>query len=161
MKDEKNLIDRIIKSKFYIPSKDKYQIYSLQIKKSTIPNAGLGVFANEFIPKGSACQYKGERKSLEKGNPYYSWSIFEYNTIKGNPISGKELYLLDATNISKSNWTRYVNCGLKKNKNNLDSKQEFDQIYYYAIRDINPGEELFIDYGPGYRKVNLRLEGRY
>jgi SET domain-containing protein len=82
--------------------------------------------------------------------------------VSGAPTSqNKELYLVDAFNVSQSNWTRYVNCGLKNRFNNLDVSQVFNQIYYLAKRDIKPGEELFIDYGPDYRKINLGMKGRY
>jgi hypothetical protein len=54
-----------------------------------------------------------------------------------------------------------VNCGMKRRDNNMDSIQKFDKIYYFAKKNINPGQEIFIDYGVGYRKSNLGMNGRY
>jgi len=150
-----------IKAKFYIPSENKYKYIRLKIAPSTIQKAGLGVFAIDPIPNGSSGTYKGVKKSLDKGDPYYSWIIYEYHPIHGHPVNTKEMYLLDAQSKKTSNWTRYVNCGMKKKDNNMDSKQEFDRIYYYATRNINPNEELFIDYGRGYRRTNLGMKGKY
>lgn len=151
--------------KLYVPDQEgkyKGQIFKLKIAPSSIPNAGKGVFAMEPIPKGAKGAYKGKKMSLSKGDPYYSWIIYDYDPVTGIPYpENKELFLRDAHNPKLSNWTRYVNCGLKRRLNNLDIEQKFDQIYYFAKRNIKAGEELFVDYGPDYRKVNLGMKGRY
>jgi hypothetical protein len=141
---------------------DKQKNFRLKIAPSTIPNAGMGVFAVDKIPKGAKGKYKGKIMSVEKGDPFYSWVIYDYDKETGVPFpDNKELYLLDAHYPSNSNWTRYVNCGIKNKFNNIDVEQSFGNIYYFTKRDIQPGEELFVDYGPEYRKVNLGLKGRY
>ena len=142
--------------------KVKNKNFKLKIAPSTIPNAGMGVFALDKIPSGARGKYKGKVKALDKGDPYYSWIIYDYDKNTGQPLpENKELFLRDAHNISQSNWTRFVNCGLKQKFNNMDIEQSFDHIYYFAKRDILPGEEIFVDYGPEYRKVNLGMKGRY
>lgn len=153
--------DCIIKTKFYIPEEKKYKYFHLKIAPSQIPNAGMGVYAIDNIPKGAQGLYKGVKKSMTRGNVYYSWVIFEYDTVTGEANTKKGLYLLDASNKNVSNWTRYVNCGMKKRDNNMDSIQKFDKIYYYTTKEVQKGKELFIDYGPGYRKSNLGMKGRY
>jgi hypothetical protein len=153
-------MEKIFSVKLTLSGKQK--IFRLKIAPSTIPNAGMGVFAVDRIPKGAKGKYKGKMMSVEKGDPFYSWVIYEYDKNTGVPLPGnKELYLLDAHYPSNSNWTRYVNCGIKNKFNNIDVEQSFDQIYYFTKREIKPGEELFVDYGPEYRKVNLGLKGRY
>jgi hypothetical protein len=165
--EEKNYDDvqenqeEIISAKFYIPSEKKYKTLRLRIAPSTIKDAGMGVYAIDEIPKGAKGVYRGVKKSLIKGNVYYSWIIYEYDTITGEAITNKELFLLDASNKNNSNWTRYVNCGLRKRYNNMDSIQSFEKIYYFATKKIKPGQELFIDYGRGYRISNLGMKGRY
>jgi hypothetical protein len=157
--------EKIVKAKFYIPKEDKTKYIRLKIAPSKIENAGLGVYAVDDIPKDARGMYKGVKKSLDKGNVYYSWLIYEYDLVSGTPNRDKErekeLFLIDASSKSKSNWTRYVNCGMHKKDNNLDSEQCFDKIYYYTTKKINSGDELFIDYGIGYRKNNLKMKGRY
>ena len=152
---------QIVSTKFYIPSEKKYKFLRLRIAPSSITAAGMGVYAVDEIPKGAKGVYRGVKRSLEKGNVYYSWIIYEYDPITGDAITNKELFLLDASNKKTSNWTRYVNCGMRKRDNNMDSIQRFEKIYYYTTKKINPGQELFIDYGTGYRKSNLGMKGRY
>lgn len=152
---------RLIGVKLDLPGAKKKN-FKMKIAPSTIPNAGMGVFAVDPIPKGAKGKYKGKIMDLNKGDPYYSWIIYDYDPNTGVPYTeNKELFLRDAHNPSQSNWTRYVNCGLKNKFNNMDIEQSFDHIYYFAKRDIKPGEELFVDYGPDYRKVNLGMKGRY
>ncbi len=153
--------DSIIKAKFYIPQEKKYRYLKIKLAPSTIPNAGLGVYAVDDIPKDAKALYKGVKKSMTRGNYIYSWIIYEYDTVTGNSITLKEMYLIDATNKKYSNWTRYVNCGMKKKDNNMDSIQKFDKIYYFAKKNIPSGQELFIDYGTGYRRSNLGMKGGY
>ena len=50
---------------------------------------------------------------------------------------------------------------MKKKMNNMDSEQLYDKFFYVATKNIKEGDELFIDYGPEYRKYNLLLKGRY
>jgi SET domain-containing protein len=50
---------------------------------------------------------------------------------------------------------------MKKKFNNMACSQKFDKIYYYTTKNIEPGTELFIDYGKDYRKVNLGMKGTY
>ena len=153
--------EEYINAKFFIPSENKFRFIRLKIAPSTIQGAGMGVYAVDEIPKDAKGHYKGVKKSMARGNVYYSWIIYEYDTKTGNSITNKELFLLDASNKKNSNWTRYVNCGLKKRDNNMDSIQKFDKIYYFAKKKIKQGQELFIDYGSGYRKTNLGMKGRY
>jgi hypothetical protein len=153
--------EEIIKTKFFIPDENRYRYIQLKIAPSSIQNAGMGVYAVDKIPKGAQGIYKGVKKSMSAGNAYYSWIIYEHDPITGKRMGNKELYLLDASDPKRSNWTRYVNCGMKRRYNNMDCFQKFDKIYYYAKKDIQPGKELFIDYGSAYRKENLKMIGPY
>lgn len=153
--------EEIVMAKFFIPSENKSKYLRLKIAPSTIQEAGMGVYAVDDIPKDAKGFYKGVKKSMMRGNPFYSWIIYEYDTKSGNATTTKELFLLDASNKKISNWTRYVNCGMKRRDNNMDSIQKFDKIYYFTKKKIKSGQELFIDYGSGYRKSNLGMNGRY
>ena len=147
---------------FYFPSLKTYKYIKLKIQPSTIKEAGFGAFAMEKIPKGARGFYKGIAKKEENANMYYSWNIKSFDPTTGiTDYEDNELHYVDAEDIENSNWTRFVNCGMKKKMNNMDSDQLYDKFFYVATKDIKEGDELFIDYGIDYRKYNLKLKGRY
>jgi SET domain-containing protein len=140
---------------FYDENDEKHY-YMIEIKKSKIENAGLGTFATQKIPKGTRIEYKGKIRKCDdpKINHLYSWTIEEYNESTGECYIDTELLSIDAGRPQDGNWTRYTNCGLTYQDNNLIAKQIFDKLYYVTKRDILPDEELYIDYGIDYR-VNI------
>lgn len=144
---------------FFVPSLKRYIPISLIIKKSTIPGAGFGVFAGSDIPFRAKGEYEGVLKSENNANMYYSWEIKEYNKKTGNPdYEGEVLYYRDASDIKKSNWSRFVNCHAKEKRNNLVMHQKYNKIYYQTSRRIKKGEELFVFYGEDYVKYNLKVK---
>lgn len=146
---------------FWVPSENSYRNIKISIQKSTITGAGMGAYALEDIPKGARASYFGLAKSDTCANMYYAWTIRPFDPVTGIPKDSGALFFIDASNPKFSNWTRYVNTGLREKNNNFDVDQLFDKIYYIANRDISAGEELFIDYGDDYRRVNLGMKGKY
>ena len=57
--------------------------------------------------------------------------------------------------MHQGNLLRFVNDADPLNL--VTKKDQGGNILYYAIRDIYPGEELFVDYGPNYWKFRNRL----
>lgn len=158
MKEDNHYKDT--KGRFFVPDVGN-KFLKIEIKKSTIQGAGLGAFALERIPKGSEGQYRGIfKKNSSNVNMLYSWVIIKF-TKTGKPIGEKILGYIDGGNEKYSNWTRFVNCGMRNNKNNLVAEQRYQDIYYKVLRDIEKGEELFIDYGKDYRKTILKMKGKY
>jgi hypothetical protein len=154
--------DNIIRARFYLPSTGKYTFYRIKIAPSTIKDAGSGAFAVDEIPFGAEGVYRGVRKSLDNANIPYSWEIYDYDLRTGIPKDTKQpIFYIDASEDTKSNWARFVNCGIKRRHNNLYAEQRYDKLYYISSKTIKPGEELFIDYGAAYRKNNLKFTGRY
>lgn len=123
----------------------------IEIKESTIPNSGLGAFTLQFIPKNYGAKYFGIKKYKKNIDYDYSWSIFQYDKKTGQRVGNDIIHYIDASDPERSNWTRYVNCGMYDIKNNLEPVQKWEDLYYVSRRDINPGEELWIDYGEGFR----------
>lgn len=118
----------------------------IEIRKSNIPNAGMGAFAKENISKGKKLgHYAGKilTKEQYKKLPDKDY-VFELILPQGK-------LFIDAKN--NGNWTRYVNGAKTKEQKkyiNVDAKQIGFNIYYIAIKNIKAGDELIIDYGTDY-----------
>ncbi|HMP28090.1 MAG TPA: SET domain-containing protein-lysine N-methyltransferase [Saprospiraceae bacterium] len=158
---------KIVEALFFIPSKKSkrkgtYQYLRIKLAQSHIKAAGTGAYAVDPIPKGARAPYKGVAKNERDTNPYYSWTVKTFDKNTGETDEEDEpIYYIDAYDTDVSNWTRYVNCGMKDKHNNLESEQIYDKFFYVTLKNIEPGEELFIDYGPYYRKENLGMKGKY
>jgi len=102
------------------------------IRKNS-PIEGYGVFAGEFIPKGTrVIEYSGRKipKSVEDRST--SRYIFTLN----NQID-----------VLGMNLARYINHTCETN---CEAVIESNQIWIYAVRDIQEGEELSYNYGYGW-----------
>lgn len=129
----------------------------LYVKKSSIPNAGKGLFTKKPISKGTRIvEYKGKRSTWkevkdEDGKNGYIFYINRNNVIDGRP--------------DKKALARYANDarGLVRIKgllNNSDYIVDGLKAYIEAKKDIPAGSEIFVDYGKDYWKVireNIRL----
>ena len=138
----------------------------LSIKYSKIPNAGLGLFANMDISQGTFIgNYMGEvyHNKTECPDNHYIFSTPNF--------------LIDALDVNKSNFARFMNCCYNNDVENVSvvnyinpgkscvfTKSDGQQIdinnyvFYYAKRNIVKGEELFYDYGENYRKkLNINM----
>jgi uncharacterized protein len=131
---------------------------SLAVKRSGLPGAGKGLFTKVFIPKGTkVVEYKGtittwkevDHKKGENGYIYY---------VKRN-------YVIDARPHPEA-LARYANDAkglfrVKGISNNAEYTEEGNKVYIVAKKDIEPGREIFVDYGKEYWdviKYNLKIE---
>src|SRR5687768_8482462 len=114
------------------------------VRKSQLPGAGKGLFAKEFIPKGSRIvEYKGKITTWKEvdgrdGNNGYIYYI-------------KRSHVIDASSNSKS-MARYANDanGLHRVnglRNNARYAEDGLKVYIEAVRDIPAGAEILVDYG--------------
>jgi SET domain-containing protein len=105
----------------------------LEVRSSGIH--GRGVYAAEFIAKGTRIiEYAGERVSWEgtpddESNPHTFIFGLENGEVINPEIGGNE--------------ARWINHCCAPN---CEAFEEDDRIFIYAMRDIEPGEELFYDY---------------
>lgn len=100
---------------------------------------GLGVFAKAFIGRGTFLDdYVGE---LLPGSMWYPGDRYAFDL----PGIGR------CTAREYGNWTRFVNhrCEPNARANDWMVGQRVVMMFR-AIRDIEPGEQLFIEYGRGY-----------
>jgi len=123
----------------------------LEIKKSAIPNAGLGIFATKKLDVGVHFgPYQGEKVLADLSNDNldarYMWEVMD---------KGKVVYYIDGTH---GNWMRYINCSRVEDEQNLVAYQYHKEVYHCTYKEIDVGEELLIWYGTAYAKnlgINL------
>jgi len=134
------------KSKYvYIYNEPKIEyiyntVFDLFIKKSNIPNSGLGVFTNEFINKNIYLgNYIGKKRSkYYPSNPY---CIEDYN---GDTIDAIDYPRTIFAMINDSKFSNY--------KNNCEFIVKKENVEIWTTKIIKKGSELFIDYGEDYWK---------
>jgi SET domain-containing protein len=120
--------------------------------RSSIRGAGTGVFATTYIPKGKFLgRYLGVKRTEEvffqladsrRADPDYAFDVH----------SGAIHFILDATHLKNSNWTRFMNCSRNDQEENVIYQDKNGQISFYARKSIYPGEELLFYYGEEYAK---------
>jgi uncharacterized protein len=129
----------------------------LEIKESTIEGAGKGLFTKVLIPKGSRIvEYKG--------------TVTTWDVVKDDPTNAyiyyvKPNHVIDARNHPKV-LARYVNDakGLVRTKGRNNNARFYNdglRVFIIAEKDIQPGEEILVEYGKKYWdtvKKNLEID---
>ncbi len=129
----------------------------LYIRKSTLPNAGKGLFTRKAIPKGTRIvEYKGKRS--------------KWKDVKDEDGRNGYIFYINRSNVidalaTKNALARYANDarGLVRIKgliNNADYVVDGLKAFIESKRNIPPNSEIFVDYGNDYWKVireNMRL----
>ncbi|XP_053093255.1 histone-lysine N-methyltransferase PRDM9-like isoform X2 [Pangasianodon hypophthalmus] len=118
----------------------------LEVGKSDIPDAGLGVFnKGETIPLGAHFgPYEGDLVDREEAmNSGYSWVISRSRQCEKYIDGQKEMH---------SNWMRYVNCARNEEEQNLVAFQYQGGILYCCCQPIKTGQELLMWYKDDYGK---------
>ncbi|KAK3594424.1 hypothetical protein CHS0354_000246 [Potamilus streckersoni] len=122
---------------------------SIELKASAVASGCIGAWSVWPIGKDTVFgPYVGDikkGKDLEDINYRYAWEVFDLETFG-------LLHVIDATDPSKGNWMRYVNCARYFEEQNIISVQQEDQVYYRAIKNIEPGEELLTWFEPRKKK---------
>lgn len=112
--------------------------HSVEVRDS--PVHGKGVFATTTIPKGHIAWYRGPIFSccnLDRNSRSYTYRMVFRDGKIINPVGKKHKH-----------WTKFINDAHKTEfENNLEIGKDGG---IHAIREISPGEELFIDYGADY-----------
>jgi len=130
----------------------------LEVKTSTIPGSGMGLFTKEAIPKGSlVIEYKGrittwKEADKDEGRNAYLFRVKQYHTIDARPYK-KALarYANDANGFTR----------IKGLRNNCVYIIDGLRVFVEAVKDIPAGGEILVDYGKEYwqiMKENRKLE---
>ena len=146
-----------------------------EVRESTVPNAGMGLFAAETIPPNTYLfAYEGELLPNEDayfarypdGQGRYVAVVDEQlplmPLVSLIPSSSEtkdilkrlsEPTYIDGIDPSKSNLARYINSD-SANPNIRWTKQRFGKqagnMYFYTVDTVDVDDELFFDYGSNY-----------
>jgi SET domain-containing protein len=116
------------------------------VKKSSLPNAGNGLFVKIDFKKGETiAEYKGRRRT---------WAQVE------NDADNGYIYHIDDDNVidaqkNVNTFGRYANdaAGLQKVsglRNNAVYVENDNRVFIRATRNIKAGNEVFVSYGKRY-----------
>ena len=129
----------------------------LFVKKSTLPDAGKGLFTRKEIAKGERIvEYKGRRTTWKEVKDQHDNGYIFY--INRNHVINALPY--------KKAWGRFANDarGIEKIKgfnNNAEYVIEGKKVFIEAKKKIPAGAEIFVDYGKDYwdvTKDNIDVE---
>ena len=127
-------------------NKDSYlKEHEYTIKTSTIPNSGFGAFTNIHLPKGTVLDYYRGKKL----NPKQYNNLVDKSYVWNVRSKDRGHFYIDAQDESKSNWLRFINDS-RDHRNNIKPYQYREKIFYKTMKDIYPGQELFVNYGASY-----------
>jgi len=129
------------------PEMDKRTV----IAPSTIPGAGNGLFARVRIKKGDIIGELGGQLITELNSSQYVAWLPECGQVRMRPykfIDSKE----HGGHVSRINFAPRVINGTPTNFQNsmLQRVCYSPWIVFVALRDIEPGEEIWTSYGPDY-----------
>lgn len=133
---------------------------NLIVKKSTLPNAGKGLFTKVSIPKRTRIvEYKGKITTWKE--------VKEDDGENGYIFYVKRYHVIDALSTKKP-LARYANDAkgfvrVKGLTNNAEYVIDGLKAYIESTKPIEAGSEIFVDYGPDYWKTmreNLAIDKR-
>jgi SET domain-containing protein len=141
---------------------------SLSLRPS--PGRGLGMFALSPVPAFEEvgryageliCAAENERRYKGGGWRSRLWRLGR--RLRGETVTGDYVYsiepdlLVDGEDTARSGWTRYLNHSGEPNLAAKSLAQDMyggPKVWFYALRDIDVGEELTFSYGSKYWDEN-------
>ena len=120
----------------------KWTANDFEIRSSTIEGAGMGLFARHAIGEHDTIGYYTGEVITEKEfhDPDRPFSAYVMWVTKDHILVGEG---------PKANYTRYINHDDEPNAFLVVSSR-WKTARFQALRDIEPGEEIFFDYGDDY-----------
>jgi SET domain len=122
------------------------------IEKSTIPNAGNGCFAKEFLKAGDWLEVIGIYVKMGGVADFCTEYARRYKFAGSEQMNAKIVPFGFAGIINHSNDPKLQNCKLEYVKGLSKRSQHAGQVIYRFIKDIEPNEELIGNYGPDMEK---------
>jgi len=122
----------------------KIGIYTLKVKRAA-KGSGLGLFAEEDIPKGAfIIEYFG--REISEKEEYTSKSLYLFEITKKKTIDG----------TIRENTARYINHSCRPN---CEAEIKKGRVLIFAKRNIKKGEELAYDYGKEFFNDHIKPIG--
>ena len=120
----------------------KWTADDFEIRTSTIEGAGMGLFARHAIGEEDTIGYYTGEAITEKEfhDPDRPFSAYVMWVTRDHILVGEG---------PKANYTRYINHDDEPNAFLVVSSR-WKTARFQALRDIEPGEEIFFDYGDDY-----------
>ncbi|XP_058160582.1 histone-lysine N-methyltransferase PRDM16 isoform X2 [Dasypus novemcinctus] len=124
-----------------------------ELRESSIPGAGLGVWAKKRMEAGlrfGPCVVAA-RTALKDAD--FGWEQILTDTEMSSQEScakkvsedlDSEKFCVDASQTAAGSWLKYIRVACSGDDQNLSMCQINEQIYYKAVKDIEPGEELLV-----------------
>ena len=106
--------------------------------------SGLGAFATTFLKAHTWLgEYEGEIFVLEDYQYVtdYAWQSYRNDSM---------VYYIDGADMRTSNWLRWLNCPRSLAEENVRGLYCYGKVLYVTIKDVYPGQELFVYYGHDY-----------
>lgn len=118
------------------------------IKESTLPNAGWGCFANQFLHKGDWLEVIGVY--VRKGGIADQCTHYakRYKFAGSPKMDAKILPMGYGALVNHTDEPLLQNCALEFKPGLNKRSQHSGQVIYRFIKDIMPNEELLGNYGP-------------
>ncbi|XP_039698345.1 histone-lysine N-methyltransferase PRDM16 isoform X8 [Pteropus medius] len=124
-----------------------------ELRESSIPGAGLGVWAKRRMEPGERFgpYMVAPRATLKEAD--FGWEQMltdadappeEGCVPKVSEELGSEKFCVDANQAGAGSWLKYIRVACSCDDQNLTMCQISEQIYYKVIKDIEPGEELLV-----------------
>ena len=118
----------------------------VKVAESRIPGAGKGLFAEEDIKKGQAIMdVTGPRRLAAEVDTVYADNDY---LLELNDGTGDCIEVMDGSRYANDAKGFVVIPGLKNNAEFCS--RDDHSMYLEATRNIKAGEEILVDYGPGY-----------
>ena len=124
--------------------------FNLYITHSQLPDSGLGVYTEDFIPEDTIIgEYTGEIvKSYNlKSNDYF------YELVEADEANGIMGVGIDSSKLPRCYMAMINDAQFSKTYSNncvFEGDIEEGKVYVVSTKDIEPEEELFVSYGEGY-----------
>ncbi len=154
----------MIKTHFLIKSKNDFiknynvmLMVKTKVKESTIPGAGLGLFADEFIKKGTVTW---------RFCPGFDQISYEDDLLRMSETARIQFLKYSYKSLDDGH---YVSCGdddrfinHSENPNIIEGEnEENSEPFSIAARDIRPGEEMLCNYFDYDANAEMKLSNNF